>query len=394
MPAYTEEAKRQIHDYTRDLFAVHSLQHNTLSPEPLKVISANAQGIVKEDSTLISHDFLIEPLDPQTALRIASEIPPITASALKAQDIWDRLNATILNPPLAPPPPPVENDPTILNAIAFTVPLLPQEIEPAAIAIQPASNPPSVQTATPVQQPPLPPPKKPKAPIAANPPATPQISATPVQHAPLPPSKKPENPTAPNQPAARAPIALVPAAPEPIESAEPITSYIDFAFPELLKQGLNGKALYKQLPKDVQRDLIRHLYYLELAGDIEKRVEKAFKKSLHKKGGHDIEAFYMNKLRTLDQEPRSTAHTDAQQRGEEILELYYQGTPFTNPALFAEKVREFPPKKRFLGYMRELAIAAEVEAAANQHNWARKHYKNPHFAHLTVQALERYLHTS
>ena len=203
----------------------------------------------------------------------------------------------------------------------------------------------------------------------------------------------PQIQTIQNQPAARAPIASVPAAPEPIESAEPIISYIDFAFPELLRQGLNGKALYKQFSKEVKRDVIHHLYSLELAGDIEKRVEKAFKKNLHKKGERDIEALYLNELRTLDRELSSTAHTDAQQHGEEILKLYYLGTPFTNPALFAKKVSEFPPKKRFLGYMHELAIAAEVEGAANQHNWARKHYKNPHFAHLTVQALERYLHT-
>ncbi len=106
---YSQEAMRQIQNYTEDLFSAHELHLNSLSQQALAVIGANSQGLIQQDNTTISHDFLIEPLDRGMADRIAPDVAPISHSALKAQDIWNHLSSSILAFQTAAPPPSISS---------------------------------------------------------------------------------------------------------------------------------------------------------------------------------------------------------------------------------------------------------------------------------------------
>lgn len=101
---YSKESLQQIKTYAQELFTAHDLHHNTLNQGPLNVAGANSQGLIRHDRTIISHDFLVEPLDQAMAARIASEDTTLNASALKAQDIWNRLSTSILTGQTTPPP--------------------------------------------------------------------------------------------------------------------------------------------------------------------------------------------------------------------------------------------------------------------------------------------------
>ncbi|MBS0652548.1 MAG: hypothetical protein JSR39_03380 [Verrucomicrobia bacterium] len=140
---YSQDAMRQIQSYAQDLFAVHELHHNSISQQPLDVIGANSQGVVQRDNTAISHDFLIEPLDRAMAARIAPDVAPIAPSAVKAQDIWNRLSSSILagqtasSPSLTTPSP--ISTPT--NLTPSDGPLLPGSGDPLTAHANPSTNP-------------------------------------------------------------------------------------------------------------------------------------------------------------------------------------------------------------------------------------------------------------
>ncbi|MGE0633261.1 MAG: hypothetical protein AB7H48_06320 [Parachlamydiales bacterium] len=99
---YSRESLQQIKTHAQELFTAHELHHNTLNQGPLNVIGASSQGLIRHDRSTISHDFLVEPLDRAMAARIASEDTTLDASALKAQDIWNRLSTSILTGQTSP----------------------------------------------------------------------------------------------------------------------------------------------------------------------------------------------------------------------------------------------------------------------------------------------------
>jgi hypothetical protein len=179
----------------------------------------------------------------------------------------------------------------------------------------------------------------------------------------------------------------------------PLTSYAHFAFGGIIadvvsKQKNPQMNLYDQFSPAVQRDMVRHLYYLNLKCPIEKRVEKAFSQKV---GVSQLNAYYIKELNRLDKK----LTTAAPHVGEEILKLYYSGKEHE---LLSAKLQEFVPDERFAQLLIALTQAVftptdhEDELADRQlqvsdpRKWTSMHYREPRYLDLAMQALEYYLH--
>lgn len=172
---------------------------------------------------------------------------------------------------------------------------------------------------------------------------------------------------------------------------KPTGSYIHIAFHDLLERTAADEDLFAQFPKPVQRDLMRHLFHTRLVGPAEARIEAAFQKNVDGKKVVHINHLYTRELAQLDKQLKTAKQTPEQLQGEEILNLYYQGKQ--NDETFLDKLSVYPVSELFLYYVWDIAKNANVEIPDTDHDWARGHYKDPHFVHLTMQALERLLHT-
>lgn len=172
-------------------------------------------------------------------------------------------------------------------------------------------------------------------------------------------------------------------------SAEPRT-YIDLAFPHLLHEA-SGDIIYHQLSKQVQRDVIRHLFLLGKFGQIESKVDEAFKERVAAAKAAHVNILYDKELKQLNRSLKKIAVPEDKRCGEELLELYYQAK--FNTSAFKEKLDNFPVSKLFLWQVWDQAKKNGVKMPEDDHNWAENNYKKVEHLHLTMQALERYLHT-
>ncbi|MBS0650450.1 MAG: hypothetical protein JSR93_04750 [Verrucomicrobia bacterium] len=175
------------------------------------------------------------------------------------------------------------------------------------------------------------------------------------------------------------------------KKTKPTGSYVHLAFRDLLERTAEDKDLFGQFPKPVQRDLMRHLFHTRNVGPAEARIEAAFKKNVDGRKVPHVNHLYTRELAQLDKQLKTTSRTSEQQLGEDLLSLYYQGKQ--NDDAFTEKLNTFPTSELFLYYVWDIAKNASVEIPDTEDNWAGKNYKNPQFVHLTMQALERFLHT-
>ncbi len=170
---------------------------------------------------------------------------------------------------------------------------------------------------------------------------------------------------------------------------KPVLSYVDIAFPDVLESTASNEDLLKQFPIRIQRDILRHLRYSRIIGPIENCVEATFKKNVGKKNVPHVNILYKEKLYALEEELKIAKQTPEQQQAEELLRLYYKGKQ--NEATFIDKLSAFPPSNVFLYLFWRIAVKANVKIAEGENDWAREHYKDKHFVHLTMHALEWYL---
>lgn len=172
---------------------------------------------------------------------------------------------------------------------------------------------------------------------------------------------------------------------------KPIASYVHIAFQSLLDSA-SDQDLYNRFSAPVQKDLMRHLYYLGLKGPAEERVEAVFEKKVKTLYQPHTNFFYIEELKRLDKDLVSQDTSSQAAIGEKILEIYYRGEQFSSE--FIENLEQFDPQVKFLQYVRDQAQEANILLPRKEIEWARNNFKNPHFVHLTMQALERYLHTA
>ncbi len=176
----------------------------------------------------------------------------------------------------------------------------------------------------------------------------------------------------------------------PTPSTKPMASYAHIAFKDLLERDLSGDSLYKELSNVQKRDVIRHLFYISLKGPVETSIEAAFMKRVNRTTIPYVNTLYDRELNQLGNKIPKSAHSENAKLGEAILNDYYAGKQ--NSVEFTQKLDRFATDARFLSFVQDQAIAASVKTSGK--DWALNNLKKPTYVHLTMQALERYLHTA
>ena len=167
------------------------------------------------------------------------------------------------------------------------------------------------------------------------------------------------------------------------------SSYINHVFSDFDKQGRSDQETWDLIPLITQRDALRHCVYLpSCSGGAEELACRLFK---------GIDELKMQ-LRFADLGLTSFKNPELSAKfvkeGEELLELYYFKSYPDNSCLdFYDKFKKLQPEGPFLQYFYEMAIAVGIQIESWDRQFAENHWKRLDMIHLSVQALEKCLHT-
>ena len=204
----------------------------------------------------------------------------------------------------------------------------------------------------------------------------PQIATSSIATPPstLPPYGAPiENPQPAPEPAPIQPAQPIAGKKYSVDDDVPVKSYIDLAFTNLT---------WSNLPEQVRRDALLHVKYSPgVQGKAEATVLTIFKD-----------------LGTISQKLKYTrtflsSNDEFSIKGQKLLDLYYSDKSGVFGE-FKEGFEALPKPDRFYGYVYEMAKAANVEIADWDHDFAKHNWNKPGIFHLSIQALERCLHTN
>lgn len=179
----------------------------------------------------------------------------------------------------------------------------------------------------------------------------------------------------------------------------PKASYIDLEFKHLLENGQSDEDLYDNLPQQAKQDVLSHIIDCNLfLGKLEQRVANMFERLFHANkemvATSNIDSpialafsywMWVSKNALLNRK----ALTPLQTQYSKLIELYHAGQH--NCPTFLDTLKTLPVDEEFLYSVWELATAAKVEMSPTDYDWARNHYQDPEFVHLTVQSVERML---
>ncbi len=218
---------------------------------------------------------------------------------------------------------------------------------------------------------------------------TPLPSSTPVVEAPKPLNLAPLT--------LLSPVIIAPQA-SSHASPPPLSSYLQLAFPHLIHQ--TGEQIWNSFSDSVKKDALNHIKIHKFLIDqdpelftLESRIHE-WMKSKHG------ESFYLKTKAEIDKltpkvEDGRELSSVKRERGEEILNHYYQGNPSQSDyhARLLTLLAQFPKDEihDLFYYFYEQARQSGWKEFGD--SWGEKHYINPLFYLLTIQALERYLHT-
>jgi len=158
----------------------------------------------------------------------------------------------------------------------------------------------------------------------------------------------------------------------------------DLNFDDLLDQDERDSEAWNSLPAIVQKDVLRHCIHLPSChGAAEELACRLFK---------EPEEFELQlKLCGLQASPVKTGLSEQFiKKGEALLQLYYSNN---DPLDFIEQFSSLPKEARFLQYVYEMAKAAGVQIESWDHRFAENNFMKIQMIGLSVQALERCLHT-
>lgn len=185
--------------------------------------------------------------------------------------------------------------------------------------------------------------------------------------------------------------------PAPIETPKfsandpniPVISYVDIAFEELLKRGGDAEK-WDALPQIVKKDVLRHVYYYRnVKGKAEELALRIFKND-----GLAIQ----NQVNTLNKRHIPTPVNGLPESfiaaGQALIDFYHSDKILGQYHNFINRFRELPKEPRFYQYVYEMAKAANVHIESWDHQFAQYNWDQPGIIHLSVQALERCLHTT
>jgi hypothetical protein len=171
------------------------------------------------------------------------------------------------------------------------------------------------------------------------------------------------------------------------DSNIPVISYVDLAFRERLAEPAEDSALFNSLPAIVRMDVLRHVWFLgHYQGKAEEVACRLFKQipTVEK----EFNAL-KNRKPLVGKNPLGEAFI---KRGEELLELYY--SPAGIKSNFSHQFQTLPKEGLFFQYVYEMAKEAGVRIESWEYNFAECNWLQPGMIALSIQALERCLHTS
>jgi hypothetical protein len=284
---------------------------------------------------------------------------------------------TLLTPTV--PPVPMPSAPSIDAPIddQITDPA-PSQVDPIPLQVNPA---PLQVDPTPLQVDPVP--------LQANPPL--QVDPVPLQVDPLILESPQED---------LAPIVIVEPATPPTsvqsplrftaqDPTVPVISYIDIAFVDLLNRG-SDQDQWNSLPPIVQKDVLRHVHYRpSVKGKAEDLARRIFKND-----GWRIQKQVMTLNQRYTPAPATGLKEEFTSKGQELINFYYSDKIVGQFHNFINRFRELPKESRFYQYVYEMAKAANVHIESWDHHFAEYNWDQPGILHLSVQALERCLHTT
>jgi hypothetical protein len=181
---------------------------------------------------------------------------------------------------------------------------------------------------------------------------------------------------APASPARIAPVRQNTVAPE--DGVIRIVSYVDLAYEHLFNGQQNDQAIWNSLPPIVQRDVLRHSYHnRKFQGKAEQLARNLF----------EYNSIKLKK--EFEQLDKPNHQKQRYVQGEKLLEFYYSEEGIRNPLQFQLLFKEFQLTKRFLAHVYEMAYAAGIDRKYAKENW-----NDRVMIPLSIQALEKYLHTS
>ena len=166
----------------------------------------------------------------------------------------------------------------------------------------------------------------------------------------------------------------------------PIISYIDIAFEDLLKKN-SYQEKWEALPIIAQKDVMRHVIYQpRLKGEAEDTVRHLF--------GTKIHQLAIDLKNKSAQAPETGLDYQFVTEGQALLDFFYSDKCVGNFHIFIERFRALPKNSLFYQYVYEMAVKAGVQIESWDHEFAKYNWDKPGMIPLSIQALERCLHTA
>lgn len=147
------EVTKKVRTLAKALFEAHEAKQEKEKAPHYEIKKIDAQGLIKTDNSIVSHDFKIQPVSPKLATQMETVLGGITqADTVKAQDIWEAFEATVrqgiqtagTDRPVEMKPEPVAKDPVSSPASPKPDATPVKPVEPPAATTAPAPEAPSV----------------------------------------------------------------------------------------------------------------------------------------------------------------------------------------------------------------------------------------------------------
>lgn len=183
---------------------------------------------------------------------------------------------------------------------------------------------------------------------------------------------------------------LTPRKPEPVRILAtsdniPLVSYINIAFANCIQAANDDLTIWNSLPDLIKKDALRHCYYLSnYNGKAEEIAARLFKTTTQV--GIELKSLENNPLSRKAKTGLSPAFIE---KGEALLQMYYS----SNRLKFYQEFHSLPKEPLFYKYVYEMAKAAGIHIESWDHHFAEYNWNKITMMNLSVQALERCLHT-
>lgn len=337
------QTMEKVRTLVSGLLNAHDSKCQQSNEPPFEIRGMDSRGLIKQDNTLVSHDFTIQPYSQQIADQMANSLNlygrPCPAASIKAQDLWNTLDDAVrtgINTPAlyshpSPSANPSQPTPSPMGSI------------PSSSSLQPTPSPAGITPSSPLQP----------TPSSANAPNHP-----------------PQTPVTP------------PPCTIPPTSIDQDLANIDLQQPNW----------YEQIPLRTKLRIVRDVS--KGRSPLGGVYEKVWNHFIPPQGNGVLTAL-ANEEKRLAREARrlpSAIPSAIRQKAESIYD-FFKTDPLNGSAL-KQKIHsligsDFPHKEQLYRRVRQQALAEGKRIEEGDQQWAQNHYADD--PRLFVQALARWL---